>query len=233
MAVSAHPGAGELAARMERVNARIRQACLRSGRAPESVRLVAVGKRHPPELIRAAYALGQREFGENYLQELSAKADALGDLPHIRWRFIGHLQRNKARDAARICHSVDTLDSLRTAEALDRRAQQAGRSLEVLIEVNLASEDQKAGCRPAEVQELARAVRRLDALQLRGLLAIPPLEAEPEQNRPRFRALRQLAHDLSLPELSMGMSADLEVAIEEGATMVRVGTDIFGERDGG
>ena len=231
MAVSGERKAGGLAERMERVNARIRGACARSGRPAESVRLVAVAKRHPPELIREAYRLGQREFGENYLQELSAKAEALGDLPDIRWRFIGHLQRNKARDAARICHCVDTVDSPRLAEALDRKAQQAGRGLEVLIEVNLAGEGQKAGCDPSEVGRLAESLRRLDALQLRGLLAIPPAASDPEQVRPYFRELRRLAHDLSLPELSMGMSADLEVAVEEGATMVRVGTDIFGERD--
>ena len=222
----------ELAARINRVHVRIREACARSGRSPESVRLIAVGKRHPPELIRAAYGLGQRDFGENYLQELSAKARELEDLPDIRWRFVGHLQRNKARDAVRFCHSVDTLDALRTAEALDARARQAGRTLEVLIEVNLALEQQKAGCPPAEVAALAESIAGLEALQLCGLMAIPPLQPEPERNRPRFRALRQLARELSLPELSMGMSADLEVAIEEGSTMVRVGTDIFGERDG-
>ncbi len=222
---------GELAARLDRVRARIGKACARSGRPPESVRLIAVGKRHPAELIRAAYELGQLDFGENYLQELAAKARELDDLPDIRWRFIGHLQRNKARDAARICHSVDTVDSLRTAEALDAKARQAERTLEVLIEVNLAGEQQKAGCPPAEVAALAESIGKLHALRLSGLMAIPPLELQPEQNRPRFRALRQLAHELSLPELSMGMSADLEVAIEEGATMVRVGTDIFGDRD--
>jgi pyridoxal phosphate enzyme (YggS family) len=232
MAVSEERQVGELAERMERVNARIREACARAGRPADSVRLVAVGKRHSPELIRAAYRLGQREFGENYLQELAAKADALSDLPDIRWRFIGHLQRNKARDAARICHSVDTVDSLRLAEALDGKARQEGRRLDVLIEVNVAGESQKAGCSPAEVGVLAADLRRLDALRLQGLLAIPPLVADPEQVRPHFRALRRLAHDLSLPELSMGMSADLEVAVEEGATMVRVGTDIFGQRNG-
>lgn len=231
MAVSGDTRPGELAARLDRVRARIGKACARSGRPPESVRLIAVGKRHPAELIRAAYELGQLDFGENYLQELAAKARELDDLPDIRWRFIGHLQRNKARDAARICHSVDTVDSLRTAEALDAKARQAERTLEVLIEVNLAGEQQKAGCPPAEVAALAESIGKLHALRLSGLMAIPPLELQPEQNRPRFRALRQLAHELSLPELSMGMSADLEVAIEEGATMVRVGTDIFGDRD--
>ena len=231
MAVTVDTGLPALSSRLDRVNSRIREACARSGRSPESVRLIAVGKRHPPELIRAAYELGQREFGENYLQELSAKARELADLPDICWRFIGHLQRNKARDAARICHSVDTLDSLRTAEALEARAQQAGRTLEVLIEVNLASEQQKAGCPPDEVATLAKSVGQLQALRLSGLMAIPPLELQPRQNRLRFRALRQLASELGLPELSMGMSADLEVAIEEGATMVRVGTDIFGARD--
>lgn len=212
------------------VRARIESACAAAGRDPGSVRLVAVGKVHPPEALRAAYAEGQRDFGENYVQELLTKARALTDLPDLRWRFIGHLQRNKVKDVVRLGAAVETLDSERLAEALDRRAEQDGTRVEVLLQVNVAGEAQKSGCDPQRVDALVTRVRSLDALDLRGLMTVPPHTDDPEGARPHFRRLRELAEAHGLRELSMGMTHDLEVAVEEGATIVRVGTAIFGER---
>lgn len=216
--------------RLAAVNERIEAACMRSGRSRQDVRLVAVSKRHPPEAVRAAYEAGQREFGESYVQELVSKAQALSDLSALQWRFVGHLQRNKAKDVVAVpsC-AVDGLSSQRLAEQLARRAE---RPVEVLIQVNLAAEPQKAGCRPEDVPHFVAGIRSLDHLELRGLMAIPPAVDDPEQSRPWFRTLCELAHAHGLPEVSMGMSHDLEVAIEEGATMVRVGTAIFGPRPG-
>jgi pyridoxal phosphate enzyme (YggS family) len=226
--------AARVQAGLTEVRARIASACQRVGRARDDVRLIAVSKRHPPEAIRAAYALGQREFGENYVQELAAKAKALSDLPELRLRLIGHLQRNKAKELLRVgaaLHAVDGVDSVRLAEALAREVEAAHRTLEVLVQVNPAGETQKSGVAEADLPVLVAAIRGMPALSLRGLLLIPP-NLDPEQRRPFFRRVRELATELSLPELSMGMSDDLEPAIEEGATQVRVGTAIFGERDG-
>ena len=213
------------------VRARIARACLVAGRDPGEVELLAVSKRHDEAAIRAAYALGQRSFGENYVQELEQKARALRDLPELRWRFIGHLQRNKAKVlaplAAEVHLAVDGVDSLRTAEALDRRAGE--RSVEVLLQVNIAREAQKSGVDPDALPELISELRALPRLVLRGLMLIPPA-GDPEEARPHFRALRKLADLHGLPVRSMGMSDDLEVAVQEGATMVRVGTAIFGQR---
>ncbi len=220
----------EVADRLEQVRARIEQACNDAGRASHEVRIIAVSKRHSPEAIRAAYAAGHRDFAENYVQELSAKASELADLSEIRWRFVGHLQRNKAKDVAAVGCAVDTVDSERTAKALAARAQQLGRCLDVMIQVNVAAEQQKSGCAVTQLQALADSVRALHGLDLVGLMTIPPLADDPEHSRPHFRELRQLAEKLSLNEVSMGMSADLEVAVQEGATMVRVGTAIFGPR---
>lgn len=212
------------------VRARMRDACARAGRAPESVRLVAVSKRHSPQAMREAYALGQREFGENYVQELAHKAAALADLPDLRLRLIGHLQRNKVKDVLRAGASVDTLDSLRLGEALAERAGLAGQVVEVLVQVNLAGEPQKSGVREGELPALVAAIQRLPALRVQGLMTVPPAELAPDALRAHFRRLRELAIGLHLPELSMGMSDDLELAIEEGATMIRVGTAVFGPR---
>jgi PLP dependent protein len=212
------------------VRERMRAACARAGRAPESVRLVAVSKRHPPQAMREAYALGQREFGENYVQELVHKAAALSDLPDLRLRLIGHLQRNKIKDVLRTGASVDTLDSLRLGEALAERAGLGGQVVDVLIQVNLGGETQKSGVAERELESLLAALQGLPALRLQGLMTIPPAELPPDALRAQFRRLRQLAISLRLPELSMGMSDDLELAIEEGATMVRVGTAVFGPR---
>ena len=224
------PAPAEFEARLREVHARIERACAQAGREPGSVRLVAVSKGHGAEAIRAAYALGQREFGENYVQEWKAKRDALADLPELRMRLIGRLQRNKAKDAVLIADAVDSVDSLELAEALSQRAQARARPLEVLLQVNIDREPQKAGALPEALPELVRGVRALPGLRLLGLMAIPRAVDDPEEARPSFEALRALGQQLGLPELSMGMSADLEVAIAAGATLVRVGTAIFGDR---
>lgn len=210
--------------RLAAVRERIVAACRAVGREPAEVTLLAVSKRHREDAIREAYAAGQRAFGENYVQELVQKADALSDLEDIRWHFVGHLQRNKAKDMARVGATVETVDSTRLLAALERRADAP---LDVLIQVNVAAEAQKSGCGVAELREIVEAARAASHLRLRGLMTIPPGDEDP---RPHFAALRELAREHDLPELSMGMSADLEVAIAEGATIVRVGTAIFGPR---
>ncbi len=218
-----------IAENLAAVRARIERACDRVGRHPNSVSLVAVGKLHPPSAIREAYEAGQRVFGENYVQELADKAQALAELPSLRWHFIGHLQRNKARQIAELGAVVETIDSARLATELDKRAHALGKTVDVLMQVNVAGEAQKAGCAVDELAGLIEGISRLPHLSLRGLMTIPPL-GEPGASRPHFARLRELARLHGLAELSMGMSADLEIAIEEGATLVRVGTAIFGER---
>jgi len=221
-----------------RVEERINAACRRSGRPREDVRLVAVSKTHPPELIRAAFAAGLRDFGENRVQEAKAKRPELADLG-ATWHLMGHLQSNKARAARELFHWVHSLDSLRLAERLAQAADPGGARLPVLIEVNLGEETSKAGGRTGEVAALAEQIAPLETLELRGLMVIPPFLESPEDVRPYFRQLRALAGEIesrnlpqvSMRELSMGMSHDFEVAIEEGATMVRIGTAIFGERE--
>jgi pyridoxal phosphate enzyme (YggS family) len=196
-------------------------------RLPAGVTLIAVSKTQPPEAIREAYAAGQRHFGENYAQEWRGKAEALADLPDLTWHFIGGLQTNKVRYLAGRVGWVHTVDRLELARELSRRCAAAQASVKVLLEVNLGGEAQKGGCPPAEAAALAEAVRALPALELVGLTCIPPPDQDP---RPHFQALRALRDRLGLVELSMGMSADWPVAIEEGATFVRVGTAIFGAR---
>jgi len=194
---------------------------------PAGVTLVAVSKTQPPEAIREAYAAGQRHFGENYAQEWRAKAEALADLPDLVWHFIGSLQTNKARLLAGRAHWVHTVDRPELARELSRRSAAAGAMLKVLLEVNVGGEAQKAGCAPGDAPALAEAVRGLPGLSLEGLMCIPPPEGDP---RPHFRALRSLRDQLGLRELSMGMSADWREAVEEGATLVRIGTALFGAR---
>jgi PLP dependent protein len=229
---------------LERVRERIAAAAEQHGRAPAEIRLLAVSKRQSEQKIRAAYAAGQRDFGENYAQELASKRVALSDLPDLRFHMIGHLQRNKCASLAGIVSAVHSVDSVRLARELGRRARQApvpaaqrllsGAELAVFIEVNLSAEPQKAGCAPAELPELIEAVRAEPALALRGLMVIPEGEGEPELSRRAFAALGELRERhggvARLPELSMGMSRDLEVAVECGTSWVRVGTDIFGAR---
>ena len=220
-----------------RVQERIAEACRRAGRRPEDVKLVAVSKTVLPDRIRAVYDAGLRDFGENRVQEANAKRAALSDLT-VTWHLIGHLQTNKAKLARELFHRVHSLDSLRLAEKLDQAAVSSGDRLPVLLEVNLGEEQTKSGVREQDVLALAEQVVRLRTLELSGLMVLPPFFEDPEQARPFFRRLRELARTIesaSLPgvsmrELSMGMSHDFEVAIEEGATMVRVGTAIFGRR---
>lgn len=203
-----------------------RLAALR-GALPPGVTLIAVSKTQPPAAIREAYAAGQRDFGENYAQEWRAKADALQDLPDLRWHFIGGLQTNKVRYLAGRVAYVHTVDREELARELSRRFAARGAVARVFLEVNVGGEASKEGCAPADVPTLAGAVTALPGIELVGLMCIPPPADDP---RPHFRLLRALRDRLGLRELSMGMSADWQVAVEEGATFVRVGTAIFGAR---
>lgn len=219
-----------VAHRLADVRERIDRACQRAGRDPTSVTLVAVSKTHPAELVREAWAAGQRVFGENYVQELTAKAAALGDLDGLSWHFIGHLQRNKVKEVLGAASTIETIDSTRLAAEVAKRAEQLGKRVAVLIEVSVAGEKQKSGVAPADVPDLVESVRAFPALDLRGLMTVPPLSDDAEATRPHFRTLRTLARSLGLDDLSMGMTADYEIAIEEGATLVRIGTALFGAR---
>ncbi|HET7754693.1 MAG TPA: YggS family pyridoxal phosphate-dependent enzyme [Anaeromyxobacteraceae bacterium] len=194
---------------------------------PPSVTLVAVSKTQPANAIREAYAAGQRDFGENYAQEWRTKAEELADLPDLVWHFIGGLQTNKAKYLAGAVRWIHTVDRVELARELSKRCEQRGASVRVLLEVNVSREPQKAGCAPEDAARLADEVRALPALELRGLMCIPPAEGDP---RPHFAALRALREQLALSDLSMGMSGDWREAIEEGSTIVRIGTAIFGAR---
>ncbi len=222
----------ELASALAAVRARIAAACASCGRDPASVELVAVGKTQPVEAVRAAYAAGQRVFGENYVQELVAKAAACADLEGLRWHFIGHLQRNKVREVVPRIHALHSLDSVRLVEAVSvaRAASDAVGALPCYLEVNVAGEAQKEGVPPSGVGALLAAAAVAPGVEVVGLMTVAPLVDDPEDARPVFRALRELASAHGLRELSMGMTNDFEVAIEEGATLVRVGRAIFGER---
>ncbi len=219
-----------IASNLAAIRRRIERACTRVGRPSHEVRLIAVSKFKPPEMIREAYAAGQRDFGENYVQELLQKREQLSDLSQLRWHLIGHLQTKKARQIAACVSEVHTVDTEKLARELSRRAELAGARIRVYVEVNLAAEDQKAGCTPAELQSLVDIVHDCAGLELVGLMAIPPATGAPEQTRSYFAQLRQLGIAHHVPRLSMGMSGDFECAIEEGSTDVRVGTAIFGAR---
>jgi pyridoxal phosphate enzyme (YggS family) len=218
---------------------RIAAAACRAGRQPEDIALMAVSKTFPAERIREAYDAGLRMFGENRVQEFAGKANALRDLDSAEWHLIGHLQTNKATKAVELFAAVDSVDSLRLAQKLNASAQQLGKKLKVLIEINVGGEAAKSGVAPEslELEELLSAAPELEHLEFRGLMTIPPFNDDPREARPYFRKLRDLRDQIArrLPgfnmrELSMGMSHDFEVAIEEGSTCVRVGTAIFGER---
>ncbi|HUM11623.1 MAG TPA: YggS family pyridoxal phosphate-dependent enzyme [Myxococcaceae bacterium] len=217
----------DVAASWRAVQERVRAAAARAGRPEQSVEVVAVSKLQPPEAIRAAYAAGARAFGENYAQELRDKAEALSDLPGLRWHAIGPLQTNKARYVARSAHVFHALDRLEVAQELSRR--RTGTPLTVYVEVNVAGEASKSGVSPEALGALLEAVRPLPGLALVGLMTMPPL-GPADEVRPLFRALAALGREHRLAGLSMGSTHDFEVAIEEGATVVRVGTAIFGER---
>ena len=203
-----------------------RLAALRAG-IPAGVTLVAVSKTHPAAAVREAYAAGQRDFGENYAQEWREKADALADLADLRWHFIGGLQTNKVKYLAGRVAAIHTVDRIELAREISKRFAGKGAVARVYLEVNLGGEASKSGCAPAEAPALAEAAGALPAVEVVGLMTIPPPEDDP---RPHFRALRALRDRLGLAGLSMGMSADWKAAIEEGSTCVRVGTAIFGAR---
>jgi pyridoxal phosphate enzyme (YggS family) len=219
------------------VQERIAIAAQKAGRRAEEITLIAVSKTHPAEAIRMAYAAGLRHFGENRVQEWEGKRAAVGDLP-ATWHLVGHLQSNKAARAAGLFHAVDSVDDLALAQRLDRARSElnAREKVRVLLEVRLAAEETKTGVAPEELPPLGEKVSLLPQLELAGLMCIPPLADDPEKVRPYFRRLRELRDDIAanlgrpLPVLSMGMSHDFEIAIEEGATEVRIGTAIFGER---
>lgn len=216
------------------VRRRIASACARVGRDPSEVTLVAVTKTHPPAVVQAAAACGLRVFGENRVQEAKAK---IPECPgHLSWHLVGHLQTNKVRDAVVLFEMIQSVDSLRLALELQRRAEQAGRRLAVLLEVNVAGEASKFGYTPERLLAELGDLNALSRLEIQGLMTVPPWSADPERVRPWFRQLRELKAacedrlGVRLPHLSMGMSGDFEVAVEEGATMVRLGTALFGPR---
>lgn len=219
------------------MESRIAAAAARAGRQRSEILLVAVTKKFPASIIREAYALGLRDFGENYVQEFEAKRVELADCPGARYHFIGHLQSNKTKKAAEIFDVIHTVDSAKIARRLDAEFGASGVTsdthpgIEVLIEVKLSTEPAKAGAAPGEVPGLVEAIRGCTHLRVLGLMTMPPWSEDAEKSRPYFARLRELARENGLPHLSMGMSHDLEVAIQEGATMVRVGTALFGPRN--
>jgi pyridoxal phosphate enzyme (YggS family) len=227
-------------ARFVAVRRRVEECAVKAGRAPEGVTLIAVSKTHPAELLREAVAAGARDFGENRVQEAEGKIEELrGETEGVRWHLIGHLQSNKARRAVRLFDLVHTVDSAALAERLERLCADEGRaSLDVLVQVDLAGEATKEGAREEELPAVVETLGGCERLRLRGLMTLPPFFEEPERARPYFRRLRELRDELrergafggEAGELSMGMSHDFETAVEEGATLVRVGTAIFGAR---
>jgi len=220
---------------LKKITARVAAAARRAGRRPEEVTLVAVSKTVPVARLQEAVAAGQSHFGENYLQEAQPKIAALG--PEITWHFIGHLQSKKARGVVELFHLIHSVDRVKLAQALEAAAARLGKTQDILLQVRLADEESKSGASPEEVPALLQEIHHLPHLRLRGLMTMPPW-LPPEEVRPYFRRLRELRDQLLaqglLPpeatELSMGMTGDFEVAVEEGATLIRVGTGIFGER---
>jgi PLP dependent protein len=229
-----------IAENVARVRERIRLAASRAGRDPDAITLMGVSKTFPAEAIREAYDAGVRVFGENRVQEFAGKADALRELHDARWHLIGHLQSNKAAKAADLFHAVDSVDSLKLADKLNDAARAAGKTLRVLIEINVGGEAAKSGIAPgsAELDRLLAEAPRFANLAFRGLMTVPPYAEDPQGAQPFFRKLREVREQIagrglpriSMNELSMGMSHDFEVAIEEGSTCIRVGTAIFGGR---
>lgn len=227
-----------LAANLESVQQRIVAACERAGRPADSVRLLPVSKTMGVERIRALHDLGCRRFGENRVQEASEKAAALGDLEDVQWAVIGHLQTNKARHVVEFASEFHALDSLRLAKELDRRLQAAGRDMDVFVQVNSSGEDSKFGLPPEEVHAFARSLQPFHSLQVKGLMTLAVFSDDREQVAACFSRMQRLQTSLladdrargSYHELSMGMSGDFELAIEHGATVVRVGQAIFGAR---
>ena len=226
----------DLAANIEQVRNRIAAAANRAGRDPQSVTLVAVTKGQPPDVVTEAARLGLTLFGENKVQEAKAKMPQCPG--HLRWHMIGHLQSNKAREAVELFEMIQSVDSLHLAEELNKRAEQRAKTVPILLEINIAGEASKFGYKPEQMLAELPQINSLPRLEIHGLMAVPPWTPDPEKVRPRFRDLRELKYRCEeilgapLPQLSMGMSGDFEVAIEEGATMVRIGTTLFGQRVG-
>lgn len=226
-----------ISANIERIRERIATACRRAGRQPEEVTLLAVAKTFPAERVAEAVRAGVVDIGENYVQELLGKREAL-PASDIRWHFIGHLQSNKVRQIAGWVHLVHALESMSLARELNGRAAQTGRILEALVEVNTTGEETKFGIPPESVPEFIQALEPLSHIRIAGLMTIGPFLPDPEGSRPMFRTLRSLRNTIAatpqanvdLRHLSMGMTGDFEVAIDEGATIVRIGTAIFGSR---
>lgn len=223
-----------VAENIEKIQRQISVACQRAGRAPDSVTLLAVAKTQPPEAVQAAADLGLTLFGENKVQEAKAKIPLCPG--NLRWHFIGHLQSNKCRDAVELFEMIQSVDSLSLAQELNKRAEQASKTMPILLEVNVAGEGSKFGYAPEQLVAEIEELNRLRRLEIDGLMCVPPWSPEPEHSRAHFQRLRQLKeqceHILEAPltQLSMGMSGDFEVAIEEGATLVRIGTALFGPR---
>ena len=229
-----------VAENIQRVRERIAAAAHRAGRRDEEVALMAVSKTFPPDIIRKAYAAGLRLFGENRVQEFAAKAPSLQDLASAEWHMIGHLQSNKAAEAAELFSAVDSVDSLKLAQKLNREAHKVAKAITVLIEINVGGEPAKSGVAAdsRELNDILEAAAGLESIRIRGLMTIPPFSEDAQLARTYFQRLRRLAEQIrgqningvAMDVLSMGMSHDFEVAIEEGSTCVRVGTAIFGER---
>lgn len=225
---------------LSRIRERIEAARCRAGRLSEEITLMGVSKTVAPAQIREAYESGLRVFGENRVQEFAGKIESLRDLLQVEWHMIGHLQTNKAAKAAELFTCIDSVDSLRLSQRLDSAASELGKKISVLIEINIGSESAKNGLAPhsSELEVLLHAAPQLSALEFRGLMTVPPYNEDPEGSRPFFRKMRDLFDQISAKKLpgvemkvlSMGMSHDFEIAIEEGATCVRIGTAVFGER---
>jgi hypothetical protein len=226
----------DISENLAEVQRRIRKACERSGRSVDDVTLIAVSKTKPLEDLQTAYAAGSRNFGENKVQEIVQKAPQMPQ--DTRFHMIGHLQRNKVRQVLPLVKLIHSVDSLRLAEQIESDAAKAGLDIDILLEVNVAGEESKFGLAPEEVEETARRISSLSHVHIRGLMTIAPFVDDPEDNREIFKKLYQLAVDIrsknidniDMSVLSMGMTGDYEVAVEEGATMIRVGTGIFGAR---
>lgn len=223
-----------IAANLEQIRRRIADACRRSGRSPQEVTILAVGKGHAPESIREASECGLASFGESKIQELKQKAAQCPS--HLRWDFIGHLQTNKCREVARLARMIHSIDSERVAQSLNNACEKLAKTIPVLLEVNVSGEASKYGFHPDEALKKLRILNTLDRLEIHGFMTMAPWSREAESARPHFRRLKQLQKEAEeilgapLPQLSMGMSGDFEAAVEEGSTIVRIGSSLFGKR---
>ncbi|HER62668.1 MAG TPA: YggS family pyridoxal phosphate-dependent enzyme [Desulfobacteraceae bacterium] len=226
-----------ICANLDNIRRSIALAAEKAGRNPDGIQLLAVSKRVDAATVKKAWQCGQKLFGENFVQEAQSKIELLD--PSISWHFIGHLQSNKAKLAARLFGLIETVDRLKLARSLNRHAAELSKTLDILIQVNVGEERQKSGVLPQNAEQLIREIGELEHLRIRGLMTMPPFTDNPELSRPHFRSLKKIADEFSVKGyfsndapfiLSMGMSGDYPVAIEEGATLVRVGTAIFGKR---